>query len=319
MNLKIFGTRGSVPISNKNSFQFGGNTTCIRVYDENIPEKMALILDAGSGFLPMGQEIINNNKREEITILFSHWHHDHTMGMFLSPLTFIKKFQLNIYGPVDKGVGPKQMMEHLMKPPFFPVDVREVRSHFKYHPIEFPKSMVIIIHKQGISTMELDEYEEAVTKGEYLSVGKGKYPLEEFLIVKMYCSRHPELCISYRFENMKTGKTFVFLTDNENEDAIPTGLKNHVKDADLMIIDSQYSRKTYDNGQCGYGHGTADYAVKLALQCNVKKLGLSHHDPNSSDEDIAEIWREAIVHKEKFDSSSNIDIFACADYMDIEI
>ena len=319
MNLKVFGTRGSVPISNKDSIEFGGNTTCIRIFDDSIPEKMALILDAGSGFLPMGQEIIKNNIREEISILFSHWHHDHTMGLFLSPLTFIKKFQLNIFGPVDKGIGPKQMMEHLMKPPFFPVDVREIRSHFSYHPIEFPKSMVILVHKNGISSMELDEYEDTIKNNDYLKVGKGKYPLKEFIIVKMYCSKHPELCISYRFENMDDGKIFVFLTDNENEDGIPTGLKNHVKDADLLIIDSQYRRETYDNGQCGFGHGTADYAVKLALKGNVKKLGLSHHDPSSTDQDVKEILQEAVSHRDSMEPESSLEIFACEDYMEIKI
>lgn len=319
MNLKIFGTRGSVPISNINSTEFGGNTTCIRIYDENIPDKMALILDAGSGFLPMGQEIITNNIKEEISIFFSHWHHDHTMGLFLSPLTFIKKFQLNLYGPFDKGVGPSQMMEHLMKPPFFPVDAKEVKSHFSYHPIDHPKSSVLLIHKLGISLIGLDEYEETLKRGDYFVSKKGKFPIEDFLVVKMYCSKHPELCISYRFEDIKDGKTFVFLTDNENEDGIPTGLKNHVKDADLMIIDSQYRRSTYDNGQCGFGHGTADYAVKLALQGNVKKLGLSHHDPNSTDKDIKEILQEALMHKQTFNPDSKLEIFACADYMGVEV
>jgi ribonuclease BN (tRNA processing enzyme) len=118
---------------------------------------------------------------------------------------------------------------------------------------------------------------------------------------------------------MDDGKVFAFLTDNENEDGIPTGLKNHVKNADLLIIDSQYRRSTYDNGQCGFGHGTADYAVKVALNCGVKRLGLSHHDPSSTDQDIKEILQEAVAHRNSMDSESKLEIFACADYMEIKV
>jgi len=315
MKIKIFGSRGSVPISNSGSISMGGNTTCIRIYDDSIPEDMALIVDAGTGFLPMGQEIMERNKMKDIQILFTHYHHDHTMGLFLSPLTFIKKFNIDLFGPLENGVGCKEMMEHLMHKPYFPVDVKEVRSHFSYAGISSISSKVILIHKQGTRLIDIDHYETLLKFEEYFPIGKGKYPIEEFIVIKMHKTRHPEKTISYRFENKKDGKIFVFLTDHENGDGVSNSMQEHIKDADVLVMDCQYSREKYDAGAVGFGHGTPNYCVKLAEMCNVKKLGLTHHDPSSTDADVWDIVREAIDCK----TSPALEIFPCSDYLEINI
>jgi len=318
MKIKIFGTRGSVPISNSKSIRYGGNTTCLRLYDGSIPDDLALVIDAGTGFIPMGNEIMANNAKDKIQIMFTHYHHDHTMGLFLSPLTFIKKFDIDLFGPLDNGVGCKEMMEHLMVQPYFPVDVRQVRSHFTYSGVNNPHSKILVIHKEGTKIVDLDHYELIMKHDEFVPIGKGKYPLSEFIVIKMHKTRHPEKTFSYRFETNQDGKVFVFLTDHENGDGIPISMVEHCKDADLMIIDCQYNRNQYDGGFSGYGHGTPDYVVRLAEKANVKQVGLTHHDPSSSDDDIDNLVKEAVgcltPGKEKVPY-----IFACRDFMEIDI
>ena len=48
---------------------------------------------------------------------------------------------------------------------------------------------------------------------------------------------------------------------------------------------------------------------------NAKKLGLTHHDPSSTDANIKAILDEAIA---KVDGG-RFDVFACADYQEVEV
>jgi len=228
----------------------------------------------------------------------------------------MKNINMTLCGPVDQGVGPKKMLHDLMRPPYFPVHHREVESHLNYVNFDFPKTMVVIFHKSGgYKFTTIEHYEKLYNKDQMIALGKGKYPLSECLVVTMHKSRHPEQTVSYRFEEKSTGKVFVFLTDHENEDGIPLSFRKHLENADVLVMDSQYSRKKYDEFTAGYGHGTPDYCVKVANSVSVKKLGLTHHDPASSDQDIDNILREA----QKSNKSSKLDIFICYDFLELDI
>ena len=316
MRIKLYGTRGSVPIANSESVRFGGNTTCVRIMSECIPPRLVLGVDAGTGFVPMSYDILQEGELEEIFVLFTHYHHDHTQGLFLSPLMFMKNIKMKLCGPVEMKIGVKEAIADLMRPPYFPVHCKEVRSHIHYKNLEFPKTIVVFIHPQGgYKFMNLDDYERLANSDKFAPIGKGRYPINECLVITMYKSHHPEYTISYRFEEKPTGKVFVFLTDHENEDGVPNDFKNHLNGVDLLIMDAQYSRATYDARTSGFGHGTPDYCISIAETVEAKKLGLTHHDPDSKDSDIEDILREA----KKKSNSGKIKIFSCADYQEIEV
>jgi len=314
MKIKVYGTRGSVPISNIESIKYGGNTTCLQIFDECIPNNMILTLDAGSGFVPMSKEIMKDSTKNDIFILFTHYHIDHTIGLFLSPITFIKKFNISLLGPLENDMGSKEMMENIMRSPYFPVDIREVKSHIHYKGIRTPNARVMVVHPEGINVIDIDHYEMIIKHNEYISLGRGKFPLKECLVIKMMRTQHPEKTLSYRFENMKTGKVFVMLTDHENCDGVSKCMSDHLKNADVLIADCQYSREKYDSGFCGFGHSTPDYVVNLAETCGVKKLGLTHHDPDSTDKII-----DTIVNEAKSYVKGDLMVFGCEDYMEINL
>lgn len=317
MRVKIYGSRGSLPIFNNASLKYGGNTTCLRIFNNHIPENTALVLDAGSGFLAMGHDVLTKEDNiEEILTFFTHWHHDHILGLFHSPVLFIKKYKMRMFGPKEYNNGPREMMENMMTPPYFPIDIRAVRGHFRYHDIVFPGKEVILLHKKGVKMMDVEKFEDLeLEKDATIKIKKIHYPISEFLVVKTCKTVHPNLTLSYRFEDKSTGKVFVFLTDHENQDGIPAPLVEHLEGAHLLIADCQYTRKKYDTFTAGYGHATADYVVKLAKHAGIKKVGLTHHDPNSTDADIDEIVAEA----RKFANDEEMKIFACADFMDVNI
>jgi phosphoribosyl 1,2-cyclic phosphodiesterase len=316
MKLKICGSRGSIPISNSKSVAVGGNTTSIRVFSECLPKGSILSIDAGSGFVPLSFDVLKEGGAKEMTVLFTHYHHDHTQGLLLSPLTFIKNIKMRLCGPAEDSNGPRKMMEDMMRSPYFPVDFKEVASHFSFKDFVYPRTLVGLFHSiGGFKVMHLDEFERMISEGRNIPIGKGKYPVDECLVIRMYKSNHPERTISYRLEERPTGKTFVILTDHENEDGLPTGLKNHLSNADLIIMDSQYSRGVYDTKTAGFGHGTPDYCVRVAEAVGAKKLGLTHHDPNSTDADVEAIFKEAVERKIR----PELDIFTCVDYLEIEV
>ena len=63
MKVKFYGTRGSIPICDKEFQHFGGNTTCIQIETSN--KDVLGIFDAGTGIRKLGIDIYKN--REEIT------------------------------------------------------------------------------------------------------------------------------------------------------------------------------------------------------------------------------------------------------------
>jgi ribonuclease BN (tRNA processing enzyme) len=73
-----------------------------------------------------------------------------------------------------------------------------------------------------------------------------------------------------------------------------------VRDADVLILDSQYDRVEYKR-HTGWGHGCVDDSVALALKAGVKKLVLFHHDPDHDDRKIDALLKHAraLVKKQK--------------------
>ena len=53
MKIKLYGTRGSIPVCEAESQEFGGNTTCVLVEAKD----KIFILDAGTGIRALGKEL----------------------------------------------------------------------------------------------------------------------------------------------------------------------------------------------------------------------------------------------------------------------
>ena len=310
-----FGTRGSIAVSRSGMNKYGGNTTCLRVESPSIPEGTALVIDAGTGIVPLVNELLKEGVKR-VVIFMTHYHHDHTQGIFLAPITFIKSIPVHIYGPVQNGIGPKEMMDAMMKKPFFPLDFKQVSSHFHCHKFDYPQNKVILLHPQGgVKMLDVDVFERALDKDGLMPfVKKQRFAVEECLVVRMHSTEHPEQTVSFRFEDRLSGKTFCLLTDHESQDGIPKSLKAHLKDADLLIEDVQYDERIYHEEKAGFGHGTPEYAVRLSQAVGAKRLGLTHHDPGADDNKVDAILAEAQACLTPESSLSTDDIFACKDY-----
>lgn len=317
MKVKMRGTRGSVPVAGLSHIYFGGNTTCVQIESECIPKSSWLLVDTGTGAIPLGSEALAAGIKD-LRVLYTHFHHDHTQGALLMPQVYIPGIKLYLYGPEENGVGPAEVSKTLMNPPLHPVDYVEVARDIWCKGMKHPSKMVMIIHPEGgYKLMEVDEFltDDGKDPAQVKMGNSGKYPIKDCLVIRMHRSNHPERTICYRFEERPTGKVFVFLTDHENTDGIPAALRNHLRGADLLVMDSQYSRERYDKSTAGFGHGTPDYCVRVAQAVGAKRLGLTHHDPNSSDQDIWRIEKEAQLFAETIGYQG--EVFACRDYLSV--
>lgn len=314
MKVKFYGTRGSTPGTNGHQLQFGGNTTCLRVESECLPEKWALALDTGTGFTQMSRDVIKTHPN--IAVLYTHYHHDHTQGLFLAPHVYAPHASLCLYGPSEHRIGPREVMLTLFKAPFFPVEFPKLEDRIDCKAIEHIGTKVFIIHpRSGFHLVKVGQYRKALKNGKQLVLGNKKEWINDCVVVWMYKTLHPEYTVSYRFEEKPTGKVFVFLTDHENTGGFPNDLLDHVKDADLLVQDGQYSDEMYQTRTAGFGHGTPDYCAQLAIRANVKRLGITHHDPFASDQEVAVRIAEAQKYASEYAQSEVLtEIFGCRDH-----
>jgi phosphoribosyl 1,2-cyclic phosphodiesterase len=254
VRIKFWGVRGSTPTPQIENLKFGGNTSCVEV---RTADNQCLIFDGGSGLRALGQALMQEAGGEpiETKIFLTHFHWDHIQGIpFFAPL----------YGPknrIDFYTGAtcrplQETLEGQMAQPYFPVNFSQVAAQRQFNQIEKDKSV-----KSGIVTVS-------------------PFPLN-----------HPQGATGYRIE--VNGAVIVYGTDYEH--GIPEfdkTLRNYSQDADILILDSQYTPAEYETHK-GWGHSTWSNAVMVARDARAEHLFLFHHDPAHDDQAMMRISQNA--------------------------
>jgi ribonuclease BN (tRNA processing enzyme) len=78
-------------------------------------------------------------------------------------------------------------------------------------------------------------------------------------------------------------QVLVICTDVEHIDGIDETIVELARNADLLIHDGQYTDEEYVKHR-GWGHSTWRQAVQVAKRAHVKKLIITHHDPDHDDD-----------------------------------
>jgi phosphoribosyl 1,2-cyclic phosphodiesterase len=260
--LKFWGTRGSISVPGPSTLRYGGNTTCVEVRADG----EIIVLDAGSGIRPLGLALEKEFRTQPIklSLLITHAHWDHIQGLpFFAP-AYEKKNEICVCGYDGVDTSFSEIMAEPMKAPFFPIAMRELSAR--------------------INIRKLTEME--------FSAGK--------LQVRAKFVNHPGVCAGYRI--FTSADSIAFLPDHEPyrflhsaranrirpEQArkIATGeqisLVQFLRGSDILILDAQYTDAEYES-HIGWGHGSVSSAVSLALDAEVRKLLLFHHDPSHDD------------------------------------
>jgi phosphoribosyl 1,2-cyclic phosphodiesterase/CheY-like chemotaxis protein len=268
--VKFWGVRGSIPVPGSSTVGYGGNTSCIEVRAEG----EIIILDAGSGLRELGiaLEAEFGDRPIRSTLLISHFHWDHIQGLPFFLPAYKQKNTLRVLGYEGAQASLATALATQMETSFFPISLSDMPS--------------------AIAIKEL--------KAMKFSIGKVK--------VQSHLLHHPGKCFGYRLTT-RNG-TISYLPDNEPyvvhglaqpaDGRTAAGLtpgeaakkrKQLVKflhRSDILIIDTQYTDDEYVN-KVGWGHGSLSSVVSLAIDAEVRKLFLFHHDPTHDDRVVDEM------------------------------
>ncbi len=275
MIITFWGTRGSIPVPGKDTVKYGGNTTCVTI---EIDDGSFIILDAGTGIKKVGSYLLKK-KINEISLFLTHSHWDHIQGFPFFVPAYIKGFRIDVYGASPTYDRFMKIFSGQMKTLYFPVDFKNLSSIITYKKILKKGTVINNIKVSAMKTL---------------------HPLETH---------------AFKFE--KNGKRFVFMTDNELDIKSLTKEQyeefiKFVSNSDVLIHDAQYAREEYER-YVGWGHSTWQKVVEFANEANVKKVYLTHHDPDKTDEQL-----DALENKAK-DYSKSSEVFLAKEGFSIEI
>ncbi len=280
MKIKICGCRGSLPTPGAATQRYGGNTTCIEV--RSTSGEIAII-DAGTGLHNLGKELCAEAGVNKVRFFFTHAHWDHLLGFPFFRPAYRSDFTLTFCSGPHAQDAIRNFLSHQMQAPFFPVEL------------------------EALSSTMVFECDNPCHEDRFCCFGD--------LQVKAFPVNHSNGGFGYRF--IENGKTFAFAPDNELGYQHPDGpdRAGFVKlfaDAELLLHDAQYTAEDYNRTR-GWGHSTFAATVDLAMEAGVKRLGLFHHDPDRSDDDLerqVEFCRQRIRA-----AGSDVDCFAAAEGM----
>lgn len=302
--VKFRGVRGSYPVAKQEFLGYGGNTACVEV---NVGGHL-IILDAGTGFINLGDELtekyitsaIEPKDRTPVKgiVLISHIHQDHILGFtFFRPL-HIRSTVLDVYGNVNYNETLSDELANLLFGKSFPLDLGNIGGNLNIHDLNEtdgillrPGEAPIVKRIENDSDLQISDEDVLITC--YRSYA---HPQEGVMVYK----------ITYK------GKTLVYATDKESYPGGDQKLANFAKNCDLIIHDSQYTTEDYlsvYSPKQGYGHSTFEMALECKKQIKAKQLVFFHYDPSYDDEKLNQI-------KEKY---ANIDSDTILAYEGLEI
>lgn len=280
-NVRFWGVRGSYPASGSQTVRYGGNTSCVEIQANG----RSIILDAGTGIVSLGHALARQareqGQRMEPVLLLSHLHHDHTQGFPFFVPAFNPNAKISIYGPDFLGFTPKETLEQVMRPPFFPINLADLSASITFDVFRETDTLLIGGPGEAIRTCDSN----AANADDVVRVR----------VLRSYA--HPGGVYHYRVDWQ--GHSVVYATDTEGYVNGDRRLEAFARNADVLIHDAQYTDEHYLglapglSVTQGFGHSTVSMACQTALTSGVKQLVLFHHAPEYEDSLLDQIGRRA--------------------------
>ena len=243
LSVTFWGTRGTRMVTGDAFMRYGRKTICAEVRCGD----RVIVLDAGSGLVPLGSAMKGNGTRQ-FDLLLTHAHYDHVEGIpFFEPF-YDPQFKVSIWSGKLKGIEKtRDIVDGLMKEPYFPIRQEKFLADIRYR--------------------DIDDHAA-------IDLGDG-------IMVHTTRLHHPGGATGYRIDYK--GKRFAFITDTTHA----TGQRDmelvaFLKDVDAFAYDCSYLDKEFPQF-ASFGHSTWEEAERLRKAANAGHVFGIHHMPFRDD------------------------------------
>ncbi|WP_244474685.1 MULTISPECIES: MBL fold metallo-hydrolase [unclassified Rhizobium] len=232
---------------------YGGNTICIEVRCGSD----VLLFDAGTGIIPAGVDLLSRAVKT-VSLFLTHSHYDHIQGLpFFAPLHKPDTTVAIASAHLEGVMTTYDVIKGVMRPPYFPVGPEIFKAAVDYRDF---------------------------LPGDVLEPGAG-------ITVRTGRLQHPGGSTGYRIEY--AGRVVAIVTDTEHTPGeLDEKVLKLIEGADLFLYDSAFCDEEMAKYQ-GFGHSSWQHAIRLAEAAKVKAIGLMHHSPFHTDQDLERIARLA--------------------------
>lgn len=164
---------------------------------------------------------------------------------------------MDVYGPPQRSGSLHDLIDQVVQPPFFPVQVQQLHGSIEFHEVREDK---LVLDGCRILVREV-----------------------------------PHLGTTLGFRIEADGAVLAYVSDHQAPAGllgVDPGVLELCDGADLVVHDAQYSDREFA-GKAGWGHSTPGYAVHVAAEAGARQLALFHHDPAHDDLEIDQLLDEA--------------------------
>ena len=257
MRLTLHGTRGSMGRAGPETIEFGGDTSCVDLVNE---DGAVLVLDAGSGLSRLNQALDPSPPR--IDVLLTHLHLDHLQGLGFFRPAFSEEVEVHLWGPASSTMTLSERLSRYLSPPLFPVRIRDLPA-LRFHDL-----------RPG--TYQVGNYEVTADLVCHPGPTLGFRITDGSRTITYLPDHEPAL-----------GGDFPRANDWTSGFDLSA-------EVDLLIHDFQYTADEYQD-RIGWGHSSIPQALQFATQVEARRLVSFHHDPDHDDTALERIHGEALA------------------------
>ncbi len=179
MEIRFWGSRGSIPAPGPSTLEFGGNTTCLEVV---LRSGRRIVIDGGTGIRLLGEHLKTKVATVRLHLLLTHNHWDHLIGLpFFFPI-YREDSEIRIDGWPLAFQALKRVFDDHMGDGFFPVAFEDSVDLFR---IEIVVQIAAHHHDRGMVTITQADHRE---QGKF-AVRSGFTEIDPQPLVKMFA--HP--------------------------------------------------------------------------------------------------------------------------------
>ena len=260
MRLYLCGVRGSTPAPGADFLRYGGHTSCVALAHDDAA-RPTLVLDAGTGL--RGVTPLLGGPPFDGTILLTHLHWDHVHGLPFFAGGDRAGSRVSLLLPVQEdGASAEEALAGDMSPPHFPIGPGGLRGDWTFG-----------------------------------TVAPGPLKAEGFTVEARAIPHKGGATLGYRVSDGSHVITYM-------PDHCPTVLgpgpdgwgeyhpdaMDLASGADLLLHDAFWLPEEFA-AEASFGHAAVDYAVGLGQRAGARRVLLTHHKPDRTDDALDRLAR----------------------------